>query len=763
MNALSLGLLALLTHLSSAYWLGYQPYTTSSPLVTESSSTFPKPLPFSRPTTHFYGHRTISSSEIYSPRRESSATVERPEMYSPTQPTAPPTTAKPVPVVEHRPAEDTDTGSYAYTTIPYIPTINTYPVEVTVDEDTETSTEAPYIVSTAEANITTKLSPIPYIVSTMYSVVPPGNPASITTTGVPTNSGTTEATASIAKPYIVSTMYPVIPPGNLVSLDTGDEQTNSVTTEDTASTITIPYIVSTMYPVIPPGHSASRTTDGEATNSGTNEDTASIITKPYIVSTMYPVIPPGNRASRTTDDEATNSGTNEDTASIITIVTTMNPVPQSFPESSIEDAQQASPDSTSEVATLSEVDREPRVNPSSFYDLFGYSSFTKTPQPDSRNTGADVRSTKYLDISTTKDSEFVDFSSSTDSGDFPTISAATEVFTMPLPSAKDIRIISDEDTRPASSLPYDAQSSLYRMFDFKSYDQSDSSKYRDQTSRDGPYCHMEEKVEYEDKCETYKEKTCHTQNREKCHPESVLKCRPVLRSKVEEVCLNVTDESCSLKETEEQLSVEEPYTVDNCYKVMKQVCDQNYEVLVTEKEQEQCVDLETVDCTEESVTVSDSKCTEAVEFNCQQDEYREGVSCVQTPNKCVTIPRQVMVTTCQATTTLCHNLTSQQVVPVMTEVCHDQPTSVCRKVERVRPVIRKNYSYTVSCDKVERESCKLVEKVKLEPSCVTEDRPVCEHHLGDEECREERKLFCYKEKKVVEVKVCDDHFETFEL
>eukprot|EP00092_Neocalanus_flemingeri_P099016 GFUD01126290.1.p1 GENE.GFUD01126290.1~~GFUD01126290.1.p1 ORF type:complete len:609 (+),score=198.65 GFUD01126290.1:40-1827(+) len=595
-------------------------------------------------------------------------------------------------------------------------------------------------------------------------------------------------------------MYPVIPPGNPDSRTTGDEQTNSGSNEATASIITKPYIVSTIFPVIPPGNSASRTTDDEATNSGTNEDTASIIT---IVSTMNPVpqslpessIEDAQQASSDSTSEvatrseesvkeiedATSSGTNEDTASIITIVSTMNPVPQSLPESSIEDAQQASSDSTSEVATLSEVsvkdiedalvqssiyqvDREPRVNPSSFYDLFGYSSFTKSPQPDSRNTGADVRTKKYLDISTTKDSEFVDFSSSTDSGEFPTTSAATEVFTMPLPSAKDIRIISDEDTHPASSLPYDAQSSLYRMFDFKSYDQSDSSKYRDQTSRDGPYCHMEEKVEYEDKCETYKEKTCHTQNREKCHPESVLKCRPVLRSKVEEVCLNVTDERCSLKETEEQLSVEEPYTVDNCYKAMKQVCDQNYEVLVTEKEQEQCVDLETFNCTEESVTVSDSNCTEAVEFNCQQDEYREGVSCVQTPtNKCVTIPRQVMVTTCQATTTLCHNLTSQQVVPVMTEVCRDQPTSVCRKVERVRPVIRKNYSYTVSCDKVERELCKLVEKVKLEPSCVTEDRPVCEHHLGDEECREERKLFCYKEKKVVEVKVCDDLFETFEL
>eukprot|EP00092_Neocalanus_flemingeri_P035237 GFUD01038341.1.p1 GENE.GFUD01038341.1~~GFUD01038341.1.p1 ORF type:complete len:758 (-),score=212.11 GFUD01038341.1:33-2243(-) len=668
------------------------------------------------------------------------------------------------------------------------------------------------------ASIITK----PYIVSTMYPVIPPGNPDSRTTGDEQTNSGSNEATASIiAKPYIVSTMFPVIPPGNSASITTdGDDATNSGTIEDTASIITIPYIVSTMYPVIPPDNPDSRTTDDEATKSGTTEatasiakpyivsttypvippgnlvsldtgdeqtnsvtteDTASTITIPYIVSTMYPVIPPGNSASRTTDDEATNSGTNEDTASIITIVSTMNPVPQSFPESSIEDAQQASSDSTSEVATLSEesvkdiedapvqssisqVDREPRVNPSSFYDLFGYKSFTKSSQPDSRNTGGDVRTKKYLDISTTKDSEFVEISSSTDSGDFPTISAATEVFSKPLPSAKDIRIISDEDIRPASSLPYDAQSSLYRMFDFKSYDQSDSSKYRDQTSRDGPYCHMEEKVEYEDKCETYKEETCHTQNREKCHPESVLKCRPVLRSKVEEVCLNVTDERCSLKETEEQLSVEEPYTVDSCYQVMKQVCDQNYEVLVTEKEQEQCVDLETVDCTEESVTVSDSNCTEAVEFNCQQDEYREGVSCVQTPtSKCVTIPRQVMVTTCQATTTLCHNLTSQQVVPVMTEVCRDQPTSVCRKVERVRPVIRKNYSYTVSCDKVERESCKLVEKVKLEPSCVTEDRPVCEHHLGDEECREEWKLFCYKEKKVVEVKVCDDLFETFEL
>ena len=122
-----------------------------------------------------------------------------------------------------------------------------------------------------------------------------------------------------------------------------------------------------------------------------------------------------------------------------------------------------------------------------------------------------------------------------------------------------------------------------------------------------------------------------------------------------------------------------------------------------------------------------------------------------------------MVTSCKPTSTLCHNLTSQQAVPTMIEVCRDQPTAVCRLVEEVRPLERKVYTYSVSCNMKEQEECKLMEKKKLEASCSDQDRPVCEHHLGEEECVEEDKEFCHQVEKVVEVEVCDDEFQTYEI
>ena len=81
----------------------------------------------------------------------------------------------------------------------------------------------------------------------------------------------------------------------------------------------------------------------------------------------------------------------------------------------------------------------------------------------------------------------------------------------------------------------------------------------------------------------------------------------------------------------------------------------------------------------------------------------------------------------------------------------------------VRPVVRKTYNYVVSCNIVERKVCKLMEKKKLEAICQTESRPVCDHQLGEEQCKEENKKFCYKYANVVEVEVCDDLFQTYEL
>merc|ERR1719378_730360 len=73
-----------------------------------------------------------------------------------------------------------------------------------------------------------------------------------------------------------------------------------------------------------------------------------------------------------------------------------------------------------------------------------------------------------------------------------------------------------------------------------------------QTNVDGyslnknPYCHMEEKVVFENQCEPYTEKTCWTQNEEDCKPAMYKNCTGVIQTKVDRVCFNVNELVCSL-------------------------------------------------------------------------------------------------------------------------------------------------------------------------------------------------------------------------
>ena len=53
------------------------------------------------------------------------------------------------------------------------------------------------------------------------------------------------------------------------------------------------------------------------------------------------------------------------------------------------------------------------------------------------------------------------------------------------------------------------------------------------------------------------------------------------------------------------------------------VCDHSYKVELTDQEQEVCVDLETIDCIQKNITVTDTDSIEGVEFNCQEDVSME--------------------------------------------------------------------------------------------------------------------------------------------
>ena len=121
-----------------------------------------------------------------------------------------------------------------------------------------------------------------------------------------------------------------------------------------------------------------------------------------------------------------------------------------------------------------------------------------------------------------------------------------------------------------------------------------------------------------------------------------------------------------------------------------------------------------------------------------------------------------MLTSCQTTNFLCRNLTNEQAVPIMTEICYDWPITVCRMVESVRMVDRNWFSYSVSCNSAQKTVCKMLTKKQLESRCTTNERPVCRRFLGDEKCKEEEKEFCFQQEEVKEVEVCDDSAQTVE-
>merc|ERR1712025_638303 len=63
-----------------------------------------------------------------------------------------------------------------------------------------------------------------------------------------------------------------------------------------------------------------------------------------------------------------------------------------------------------------------------------------------------------------------------------------------------------------------------------------------------PYCHMVEKVVFENQCEPYVERTCYTQNKESCVTKAFKNCTGVIETNVERVCFDVNELVCYLEE-----------------------------------------------------------------------------------------------------------------------------------------------------------------------------------------------------------------------
>jgi len=166
-----------------------------------------------------------------------------------------------------------------------------------------------------------------------------------------------------------------------------------------------------------------------------------------------------------------------------------------------------------------------------------------------------------------------------------------------------------------------------------------------------PYCHMVEKVVFENQCEPYVETTCWTQNVEDCKPVSYNNCTGVIETDIERVCFDVNELVCDLVEAIHYETLEETYQVQRCFTGKDRVCDTTYKIDMTTKDDYQCTNVETPNCFMEEKIINDVTCTNSVEFNCKRDKSTKndgygpkGVICTRKPTQnCYNIPRKVRI------------------------------------------------------------------------------------------------------------------------
>ena len=164
-----------------------------------------------------------------------------------------------------------------------------------------------------------------------------------------------------------------------------------------------------------------------------------------------------------------------------------------------------------------------------------------------------------------------------------------------------------------------------------------------------PYCHMVEKVVFENQCEPYTETTRWTQNKETCQEKLYKNCTGVIETNVERVCFDVNELVCDLVEAIHYETLEETYQVQRCFTGKDRVCDTTYKIDMTTKDDYQCTNLETPNCYMEEKVINDVTCTNTVVFNCKRDKSTKndgygpkGVVCDRKDeHSCYNIPRKV--------------------------------------------------------------------------------------------------------------------------
>jgi len=277
---------------------------------------------------------------------------------------------------------------------------------------------------------------------------------------------------------------------------------------------------------------------------------------------------------------------------------------------------------------------------------------------------------------------------------------------------------------------------------------------------------MEEKTVFVDKCEEYTEKTCVTQNIEDCKEVEHKNCTGTVETKVDRVCFNVNELVCSLKESIDYDTIAEEYLRQKCTVVKDRVCDTTYDIDVSQRDDFQCCDVESLFCEDpKEVVIKDVTCKHTFDFDCSKEKKTDGsygkeMVCRKTPkDPCYETPRTIRKEVCsQQTRQFCQKFTNPAPHPVEKQNCHFEPKKMCELETNTRYKKAKRYSYTPQCHPVPREICDQTEVNTVAPVCVTEKRLDCDY-VPKKRCMDEQKKYCWKVEQKVQEEVCDKKFD----
>jgi len=312
-----------------------------------------------------------------------------------------------------------------------------------------------------------------------------------------------------------------------------------------------------------------------------------------------------------------------------------------------------------------------------------------------------------------------------------------------------------------------------------------------------PRCTYVDEIEYEEKCEEYKDRVCYTSYDEHCEDVYDQTCRSFVSKGQTRKCFNVTETVCTLKEDISYEVIDAVFTVQKCSRGSEKVCDTIYDMEETKKQRKECIKVPSLVCTTEEKTVHEKTCRTLTKFDCDtalltsggyepaysydsrgqqsnEPEHQEPSSYDTTEHtthshtsgetkckkreetRCNTTPRQITSQYCKKSEEkVCEQLTERQPVPYQTAHCRNEGKKSCRVEQKTQPKQIKKYHYKKVCSPLVKKICDIWDDHKLVPTCVPTVRHIC-HHNPKEHCEDVPKNHCYKIPRTVRKEKCDN-------